>query len=104
MLPHVSPMVRGVPNPGDVLHHEGPWDGRGADPLLVLIEDLEGLNPGLLPQHCETLVAGDPSGQNAFGGTEIVDTPRNWCIKARGPSNYSRSDDGQTACRFFRLG
>ena len=58
MLPHVRPVTRCDPNLGGVLHHEGSWDGRSVDPLLVLVEHLEGLDPRLLPQHRETLVEG----------------------------------------------
>lgn len=61
MLPHVRPVTKCDPNPGVVLHHEGSRDGRGVDPLVVLIEHLEGLDPRLLPQHRETLEKGASS-------------------------------------------
>ena len=77
MLPHVSPMTRFVPNPGDVLHHESSWDGRGVDPLLVLIEHLEGLDPGFLPQHRETLVEWT-SNRNSLVEIGTVDVPHGW--------------------------
>ena len=50
MLLHVSPVIReGVPNLGCALHNESPGDGRSVDPLLVLIKNLECLDPGFLP-------------------------------------------------------
>ena len=37
------------------LDDERPGDGRGVDPLLLLVEHLERLDPGLLPEDREAL-------------------------------------------------
>ena len=77
MLPHVSPTTRFIPYPEDVLHHESSWDGWGVDPFLVLIEHLEGLNLGFLPQHRETLVEWT-SNRNSLAEIGTVDIPHGW--------------------------
>lgn len=77
MLPHLSPTVRRVPNPGDVLHHESTRDGWSVDPFIVLIEHLESLNPRLLPQHRETLVD-DILNRDSPAELGIADIPRSW--------------------------
>ena len=49
MLPRVSLAYEFDPDPGSVLHHKSSWDRGSVNPVLVLVEHLEGLDPRLLP-------------------------------------------------------
>lgn len=77
MLSRVSLTFGFGPGEGDVLHYECSRDGRGIDPLLVLVESLEGFDPRLLPQHRETLV-GNVSDLYTPPIFRMVNLPQSW--------------------------
>lgn len=100
MLPHVRPVARRDPDRGDVLHHESSWDGQSVDPLLVLIQHLEGLDSRLLPQHRETL-AERASNRNSSVEIGTVGLPQSW--RSERERIVTMGQEGYMVCRFHRL-